>query len=57
MKFSLLLKLMKFWPPFLGAGIRVKQFNADCSEVVVQMKMRFWNKITWGLILVALYTQ
>ncbi|WP_347251414.1 DUF4442 domain-containing protein [Legionella sp.] len=44
MKFSLLLRLMKFWPPFLGAGIRVKQFNADCSEVIVQMKMRFWNK-------------
>lgn len=35
---------MRFWPPFLGAGISVKSFNSDFSEIVVQMKMRFWNK-------------
>lgn len=44
MKFSTLLKLMRFWPPFWGAGISVKSCNADLSVVEVQMKMRFWNK-------------
>ena len=44
MKMSTLLKLMRFWPPFWGAGIRVKAFNADYSSITVQMKMRFWNK-------------
>lgn len=44
MKFSTLLKMMRFWPPFMGAGIRVKSFNSDCTLIVVEMKMRFWNK-------------
>ncbi|KTD60942.1 YiiD C-terminal domain-containing protein [Legionella shakespearei] len=44
MKFATLLKLMRFWPPFWGAGIRVKSFNEDFTCIIVQMKMRFWNK-------------
>lgn len=44
MNFSTLLKLMRFWPPFWGAGIRVSNSNADCTSIKVQMKMRFWNK-------------
>lgn len=44
MKFSTLLKLMRIWPPFLGAGISVKSFSADFTSITVQMKMRFWNK-------------
>ena len=44
MKFSVLLKLIRFWPPFLGAGIRVKKFNKDCTLITVQMNMHFWNK-------------
>lgn len=44
MKFSTLLKLMRFWPPFLGSGISVKNFNSDYSIIEVQMKMRFWNR-------------
>jgi len=44
MKFPLLLKLIKFWPPFWGAGISVKHFNAELTDIVVQMKMHFWNK-------------
>lgn len=35
---------MRFWPPFLGSGIRVKKFNSDFSMIEVRMKMRFWNK-------------
>lgn len=44
MKFSSVLKLIKFWPPFLGAGISVKYFNVELTDILVQMKMRFWNK-------------
>ena len=35
---------MRFWPPFLGAGISVKEFNSDCTSILVQLKMRFWNR-------------
>jgi hypothetical protein len=35
---------MWIWPPFLGAGISVKEFNSDFTNLEVQMKMRFWNK-------------
>jgi len=44
MKLSTLMKLMRFWPPFLGAGISVKEIGPDLSYILVQMKMRFWNK-------------
>lgn len=44
MKFSTLLKLMRFWPPFWGAGIKVKSFNPEITTIVVQMKLRFWNQ-------------
>ncbi|MBW2625883.1 MAG: DUF4442 domain-containing protein [Deltaproteobacteria bacterium] len=42
------LKILKFgmslWPPFLGAGIRVKHIAADFREVVVSMKLRWYNR-------------
>jgi hypothetical protein len=38
------LKLINFWPPFLGSGIRVKKISPDLTSVDVEMKMRFWNK-------------
>lgn len=44
MKFSTVLRLMRFWPPFMGAGISVKSFSPDYTHIVVQMKSRFWNK-------------
>ncbi|MFT4058080.1 MAG: YiiD C-terminal domain-containing protein [Legionella sp.] len=44
MKFSNLLKLMRIWPPFLGAGISVKSFSPDYTHLVVQMKLHFWNQ-------------
>lgn len=44
MKFSTILKLMRFWPPYLGSGIRVKNFTSDYLVIEVQMKMRFWNR-------------
>jgi len=42
MKKPLLLRLINFWPPFFGAGIRVKRFGP--SAVDVEMNLRFWNR-------------
>lgn len=38
------LKLMWIWPPYLGAGISVKEMNDDLTRVVVQLKLKFWNQ-------------
>ncbi len=35
---------MSLWPPFLGAGIKVKHIAADFREVVVSMKLRWYNR-------------
>jgi hypothetical protein len=34
---------INLWPPFLGAGIRVKRIAPDMRAVYVEMKLRFWN--------------
>ena len=34
---------INFWPPFLGAGIRVKRIAPDMKSVDVEMKLRWWN--------------
>ena len=41
---AVLLKLMNFWPPFLGAGIHVDFMSKDFHRVEVSMKLRFWNR-------------
>lgn len=48
MKKSTLLKLIWLWPPFLGAGIRVKKFSPDLLSLEVEMKLKFWNKNYFG---------
>jgi len=35
--------LLNLWPPFLGAGIRVKNLNPDWREIDVEMRLRRWN--------------
>ncbi len=35
--------VMNVWPPFLGAGIRVKRLQSDWKEVDVEMKLHRWN--------------
>lgn len=39
-----LLRLMSFWPPFLGAGIHLKRIDLDQREIEVEMKLRPWTK-------------
>jgi len=36
--------LFSIWPPYFGAGIRIKRISKDFREVDVEMKLRFWNK-------------
>lgn len=35
--------LLNIWPPFLGAGIRVKRLQPDWKEIDVEMKLHRWN--------------
>jgi len=39
----LMLRVINIWPPFLGAGIRVK-WSVDHKSVDVEMELRFWNR-------------
>ncbi len=34
---------INLWPPFLGAGIRVKYIAPDMKDADVEMRLRFWN--------------
>ena len=42
------LKLINFYPPFLGAGIWVKKISEDGRHIQVIMKMHWWNKNLFG---------
>jgi hypothetical protein len=43
MRKSWLLRLIHFWPPYLGAGVRVTKIAPDFTSIEVEMKLRFWN--------------
>jgi acyl-coenzyme A thioesterase PaaI-like protein len=34
---------LNLWPPYLGAGIRVRRIAADFREIEVEMPLRFFN--------------
>ena len=36
-------RAINFWPPFLGAGIRVKYIAPDMKAIDVEMKLTWWN--------------
>ena len=40
----LLFRLINFWPPYLGAGIRVTRISDDLRTFEVRMKLRFYNR-------------
>jgi len=50
MKFTAgqLRKGMKWWPPFLGAGIRVRSMADDFRDAVVEMKLGRLNRNYFG---------
>jgi hypothetical protein len=36
--------LINLWPPFLGAGIRVKRLDPNWKAIDVEMRLRSWNR-------------
>jgi len=44
MKASTLRRIMNIWPPYLGAGIRVKEISPDFRKVVVELRQKWFNK-------------
>lgn len=41
-------RFMSLYPPYLGAGVRVKSVSADFREVVVQLKLSSYNRNALG---------
>jgi hypothetical protein len=37
-------RFIRFYPPFLGAGVRLKSISEDLRTIEVHMPLRFWNK-------------
>lgn len=37
-------RFIRFYPPFLGAGIRVHHISEDLRTIEVRMPLRFWNR-------------
>ncbi len=40
----ILLRLMSVWPPFAGAGVRVRVIGRDPLAFETRMKLRWWNR-------------
>ncbi len=38
------IKLMNFYPPYVGAGIRIRDISPDFMRAEIEMKLRWWNK-------------
>jgi acyl-coenzyme A thioesterase PaaI-like protein len=36
--------VLNLYPPYLGAGIRVRRFSPDMRTIEVEMRLRFWNR-------------
>jgi acyl-coenzyme A thioesterase PaaI-like protein len=39
-----LLKMIRFWPPYLGAGIKVTNISDDFLKLDVEMNLTWYNK-------------
>lgn len=48
MKYKWIFRYINFWPPFVGAGIRVRKMTPDLCHFEVELKLRFWNKNAMG---------
>ena len=38
-----LMKLMRYWPPYLASGVKVENVNDNFTQVTVSMKQHPWN--------------
>ncbi|MDE1151246.1 MAG: YiiD C-terminal domain-containing protein [Micavibrio sp.] len=48
MKSKTFARLMNFWPPFLGAGVKVTEISDDFDDVKIKMKLHRWNSNAVG---------
>lgn len=48
MKISQVMKIISYWPPFLGAGIKVKEYDLDAGHIKVQLKRTPLNGNAFG---------
>ena len=37
-------RLMGFYPPYLGTGVRVREVSPDLASITVEMPLRPWNR-------------
>ena len=44
MRAGLFKALINWYPPYLGAGIRLARISPDYRDLLVQMKLRFYNR-------------
>ena len=44
MKKSFWIRLMSFYPPYLGAGIRLRYVASDFREIRVELGLHWWNR-------------
>jgi hypothetical protein len=42
------IKLINFYPPYLGSGISLKSVNSEFTQISVQLKMRWFNRNAVG---------
>jgi acyl-coenzyme A thioesterase PaaI-like protein len=42
------MRLVSLYPPYLGAGVRVRYLKDDATRVMVSMGLHWWNKNLFG---------
>ena len=42
------MRFVNFYPPYLGAGVRVLPSHGDDRTIRVEMRLRFWNRNLFG---------
>jgi len=40
--------LINFYPPFIGAGVSLKEYSPQGNRYLVQMKLRWYNRNVYG---------
>ncbi len=41
-------KLLNWYPPYIGAGIKLESINNERTEMIVSMKLRWFNRNVYG---------
>ena len=47
-KFARLIRRINWYPPYLGMGIRVTDYNDDFTRFVVELRARWYNRNLFG---------